>query len=417
MRVPDATPRRILAGVSAQTFARFSQTAAAFGTVAALARLTPLATLGHFAVYLGLFQLAEVVIDFGSSLSFVRRAAAEPSRARAELRGAIRFRMVSAPLVAGLLAAVVLLDSSLRPFGPWMLLATPLLLAHVVGCWGALFELRLAFGKPSLFKAATALGGLAFTLFAALQGIVDPGFYVFLAVAAQAVYNLLLFLAARPLLADYPVTTGETVGYRREALLLGAGAVCRDLYGRLDLFLLRVLISPAAAGLYEPARRMLNVALHLPNYAMRVAMPALARRAGEAPSTLPATTWRIARRLALFAFPSALISLPLAAPVLHALFGEAFADSAPALRVLAFAAAAAYVGMAFLVSLIAAGHARAALLLSALGLGVASIAALLLIPQFGTVGAASTRLLVELLVAGGGMVLLRASVRAEHPTG
>lgn len=399
--MPDATPRRFALGVGFQTLGRTGHALAALGTLAVLTQTLDEAGVGVFASYLALYALLDVAVDAGSNMALLRRASSQPASLQPTLRQALGFRAVSCLLAA--LAALTYhgLDPGSGLSAPWGWLCVLTLLSHLPGTYGVLFHLRLRFGFPSLARSLASVASFGVVLLlATATASRDPMLYTFVGLAPRALGNVAIGWKARGLLRAFPRGADArpaAPGFVAESLHLGFGGVLRESYAQLDLLLLRWLVGADVAGLYAPARRTLSLALLLPNYLLTVATPPLAARSEADPAAYRRMTLRLAKGLALFALPAALLSLPLASWYLS-FFGESYVATTPALRILAAAAAAAYPGMVFLTALIARGGAAPALLVSALALGLNTGINLALIPVYAVTGAAVARLAAEATV-------------------
>lgn len=421
-QVPQATPKRFAWGVAFQTFGRIGHTGATFFTLWLLTQILEPDGVGLFASFLFLFALLDVAVDAGSSMALLRRSSAQPGRLQKELRLALRFRTWSI-WIAG---AVALLYFALEPraaVDEWALLCVFLMFSHLPATYGVVYHLRLQFGFPSGARfAGSALSVLAVLLCAGLE-VRDPTVFLCATLFGRAIGHLAIYWGARSLLRDYEPSkesfeTNEnsqfSESYHRESLTLGLGGFIREAYGRLDLLLLRWLVSPETAGIYAPASRALNLSLLFPSYMLSVAMPDMAANAhANSPATQGISrefvrkSGRLARNLFLFATVAALISLPLAPWFLGSLFGTDYQSATDALRVMAAAAVLAYAAGVFVTALIACGEAHASMWLSSLALIVNLGANLILIPVWGMTGAACARVLCEAVILAGTGAWLR----------
>jgi len=388
---------------------RVGHAGAALATLMVLSRHLDVAGVGLYGSYLALYGLLDVATDAGSGLALVRRVSARPERWRASLRAALRFRGISLALAAIPALAYALLDPQARRLGPWGLLAAASLLGHLPGTWRALLQIRLRFGLLALAQAGGALLGLAAVLALVAAGVGNPLVFLCATLASRALGNILVWGGGRHMLSAHQGGAREDVadpGFARESLTLGAGSLFREAYGRLDVLLLRLLVGAEAAGLYAPCRAAVNLALVLPSYLLTVALPSLAALARRAPAAFLRRCRRLALGLAAVAFPGAAATLPLVPWLLVALFGDAWLPAAPALRILAGAAALAWPGSVLLTGLVARGGAGDALRASALALAGNLLLNLALIPLLGLSGAALARLAAEFLMVASARHLL-----------
>lgn len=407
-QVPEATPHRFAWGIGFQTVGRLGHAASAFITVLLLTHELSPEGVGLFASYLFLFALLEVAVDGGSSMALLRRASAHPQGLIPSLRQAHRFRGWTG-LLTSLLA---LLYAAIDPQVTWGLpigLCAFSLFGSLPATAGVVFHLRLEFAWPSICRLLGSALSVAGVLILTASGCQDPLVYVALCLYGKFLAHLGIWFGAKKYLRAYP-KTGDTVSepsFLRESLTLGMGGLIREAYGRLDLLLLRWFAGPAAAGFYTPASRALNLSLLLPSYFLAVAMPPMAAQADRDPEAFHRSRRRFLKRLLAFAIPAALLSMPLVPWFLQTLFGEPYLAAVDALRILAWASVCAYGGSVFITALIARGQAKESLQVSFLALLVNVTLNLCLIPLWGLAGAATARLLCELVVTFGARAKLR----------
>ncbi len=368
--------------------------------------------MGLFGVYEALFAVLDVIVDGGSGSALIRRCGAQPETLRSNLRAALGYRLATWSLAAGGAFLYAAFDSKVSTTDPGLLLCVAALGGGLARRRVVLFHLRLRFGFPALLSAASAWCALGGMMLLALRGIHAPLAYLGVVWSARAAGDLVLAWRAGPLLRSYPrrevpdapadFRDHERSSFTLEASTLGLGALVRECYGRLDMFLVRALLGTSAAGIYTPVRKTFNLALQFPAYVGAVAMPALSARAKEDPLAMRRACLTYARHLATFAIPAALIATPLAAPYLKLVFGADFLPGAAALRILAWTAALIFPGSVLLVGVVARGRARSALVISGVALAVTVVGSVGLIPLWGLAGAATARLVAEGVVVVGG---------------
>lgn len=396
-QVPGASLKRTLAGVGFQALGRLAHGLVSFALLVILAQVLDPAGVGVYAATVAFFGLLDTLVDGGSVLALVRRSSADPRQFRPLLRRAHRLRWISSGLAVAAAALYLQLDPRAPGGDLWGWLAALSLLSHVPGTDSAVFNLRLDFGYPALVRGLTAAAALAGALLMAQLGVRDPLAYLCLTQARTALANAILWLRAQPWIRAWPAEPVDTAGYLHESFTLGFGGLLREGYLRADVLFLRWTLGPEAAGLYAPARSALNFALQWPSYLLTVALPPLAADAHRSWQEFQRRCWLLARGLAVFAWPAALVSLPFAPWFLRSFFGDEYVAAAPALRILAGVAALAYPGMALVTALIACGRARAALWISALALALSLALNAGLIPAWGLPGAATARAGAELV--------------------
>ncbi len=154
---------------------------------------------------------------------------------------------------------------------------------------------------------------------------------------------------------------------------------------RLEVLALFAWRSPAEAGLFALALKIVESLNGIPGAIAAGALPALTREA-LAQARREARE-RTARTVALIAVPGAVL-LSLLAPRVAAAWSPAYAPAAPYLRILALAIVPMFMNAVLLHALIAAGRPERVPALTAVRVAVAGLLALALIPSLGAAGAA-----------------------------
>ena len=396
--VPQATPKRYVAGVAFQIIGRCGQAAAALAIMALLTRKLGIAAVGVFASWEAIFTLLDVVVDGGSGNAIVRRGGATPSAIKGLLKRALRFRIVTAALASVCVFSVAQLDSRISPSDPSLLICTIGLWFHLFGTSACIFNLNLDFRFPSIVRISSAVLGLSFALILFSHDSLNPLDYLAAIAIARMFGNLAIWLGARPLINKRPDHSPATslIGFEREAISLGIGWFVRESYGRLDIIALRTIAGPAAAGIYAPIRKTFTLAMQVPAFINNVAMPSLASQAKSAVDEYSKHVKVLARNLTLFVIPAALLIWPFAYLYLDLAFGSEYgAQGVEAMWVLIGAGVFVFPTSVFITALIARGDARQALIVSAIALCTCIVGNLLWVPEHDVFGAALARLATE----------------------
>jgi O-antigen/teichoic acid export membrane protein len=384
------------------------------GLVAAvvLARHFAKDEIGQFFICGTLALLAAMVTHLGTGQQLQRTAAQRPEAALAELGRILALRLGLTALVwpalnlAVWVAAPDLLAISL-------LTSLYVLVGDLFFAFGAVF---VGLGKLGLRLATGAIGPLL--IVAATVAAVAGGADLLTVLALYVPANLIMVGAALAVLRRRvgPVRLDwEASGAVRlvracwpffliEALQL--------LQFKIDTVMIFALVSAAAVADYEVAYKLLEVSRTLVRPAAMVFFPACAAMAAVA-------DWSGFRRTARWLLAvSAVLGLGLAVPVIPlagaivtGVWGAAYADSAPILRVLMLTLPPLYVSFAATYLAIALHLERSlvrvllVLILFNVGLNAAAI------PAWGALGAAGATLMTELAAAA---VLTWLVLRALH---
>lgn len=355
----------------------------------------------------GLITFAQAVLgyvllggDFGLSIHGVREMAVHESARERTWRTVAALRAS----LSALLVAVALLVTWLVPaahttrlvMSCTLLVALPLAL---VPDWAfrAIGRMDLAGLMGALQPALLLVGALA--LIHAPDDVVWAPLLRLVAGAAAAALGIVLLRRAR--FGEREASRAEpAAGWRdtlrsplaRSALASGGVLLTANLavlaYNSGDSLLLKAFLGDRAVGLYGSAYRVIQVPLAAFNAVTFAAFPLLARLAkGQA-----AEARRLAGRLVSVALVGGVaLALALAwgaEPVVHALFGSEYGESARALRLLAFAIPLDFVVSTLGTAHVAAGRERP-LAWCAGSAAVLNLAAnVVLIPRLGIAGAA-----------------------------
>lgn len=240
-----------------------------------------------------------------------------------------------------------------------------------------------SFLPPAVTFVATALG----------VGVLRGGVAAALAAqgcghAAAAAYAWRARRDWRPR-AHKPTRGDDTTGYVRAVLHYGSRAYLGNMLAylnyRLDLFLLNAWTTPAAVGLYSVAVGVGERLWLLSYAASAMLLPRIARDPGDTSGLTPIIARHVLAASALVAV--ALVALaPWALPWV---FGAAFGEAVPALRMLCPGLVACALSRVLSSDLAGRGHPGVNAALGAAALGINCVANAAWIPRWGPLGAAA----------------------------
>jgi len=183
----------------------------------------------------------------------------------------------------------------------------------------------------------------------------------------------------------------------RPAITMGASQGLGLMSYNFDSVLLGFLLGPTAVGWYNAAYKPVTVVLAMPVTYFLGLFPALSRTYTESREAFRQIVVRSLRLTSIFAVPLGVGGTFLAEPIISLLFGPAYANSVPVLRILSWSAMLAILRGTCKHALIAAGKPwldlRCAGASAVLNLGLN----LLFIPRYGIIGAAVATLVAELI--------------------
>ena len=371
-------------------------------TVVAARRLSR-SDFALFALASTLGWLASVAADFGLQLHLARAVAQTPDAARALLARWWPIRAATgAVALAGAIAALPLTGAT----ATWPSLFF-LLTYAANGATEFLYYYFRGHARTDLESTLTLAQRSAMLLLALAALAVAPGAYwLSVAMLAPALAGLAAaLLLARGLGGDGDTTVRPFVprgpAFVRDVAPIGVGILLSALYFRIDVFLLQQWSGEAVVGVYNAMFRLVDALRLFPAAVLAVALPALSRAGDRRPLVALAIPMTVAATVATAA------GWLLAPWLVHALYGAAFDDGVPTLRLLLLSLPLMALNYALTHQLIGwHGHRAYA------GICAAALAANLVlnwrwIPLIGMRGAAWSTLWTEVLLTLGCLVALR----------
>jgi O-antigen/teichoic acid export membrane protein len=355
-------------------------------TVLAMIRHLTAAPYGAFATLVNYTAIVSVVLDLGFNVLFVREGARHPSEIQRYLRNVMSLRLLMSVLSLGLLAIALAangLGSLLVPAFVLMVLTSYSTLLR-----NGLYAVQ-KLGYEAIAVVLESLVLLAFVLFGIKTG---RGLTYFVwAYAAQYAFSCAYFVGV------LAVKRIAVIGWRFELPLI--------LYFRIDQPLVYALRPHVEAGWYGAAYKPFEALLFIPMTFLSIVFPVLSIYHRERAGELLDAVNRFFKALLLIGWPMSVGIFMLAHPLTRLLFGQAYEQSEPALRILALSLGFAFVNNAFIGALSATDHqasftwAAGWSLLANLSMNLA------LIPTFGYVGASWATVFTEIVLGAVGWTL------------
>lgn len=165
------------------------------------------------------------------------------------------------------------------------------------------------------------------------------------------------------------------------------------LYMRLDQVMIAYLVGPAENGLYSAAVKISEVFYFLPMIIVASASPAIIRLKTTSPALYQQRLRKLYEVLAFLAFLLTALLFFGATPLISLLYGEAYFDAAPILKILSCGLVFTFLGVAFGISLRAENLTFYSMLQTCFGLCANLLLNFLWIPKFGAVGASFATLI------------------------
>jgi O-antigen/teichoic acid export membrane protein len=196
-----------------------------------------------------------------------------------------------------------------------------------------------------------------------------------------------------------------------KAFPISLSRVARGLLASLDILLLGILATPAAVGIYGAALRVPQFATVIAAKLLTATFPAVARSVTASDtSRLRLIHGELVHVVVGTGLPMVLALSLVADTLVTLLFGEAFRDSGPVLRILVWKALLVGVGGLYR-NVVLARKPVLEMRVTLLGLAVTAAALLALVPAFGVRGAALGTLLGEATLLVGYALAARDRVK------
>lgn len=377
-----------------------------------IALVTVLATLnwlgapryGTFTTLVNYTAIVSVVLDLGFNVLYVREGARDRAEIQRYLRNVMSIRVLMA------VVSFVVLAAALSIAGLGDLLA-PAFALMVLTSYSTLLRNTLYAVQRLGYEAIAVVLESAVLLALVVAGILTHRgvTYFVWAYAAQYAFSCAYFIVV------LAVKRIAVIGWRFEPKLLRAWFwqglpfaltfVLTILYFKIDQPLVYALRPHAEAGWYGAAYKPFEALLFIPMTLLSVAFPVLSVYHRERPLELPDAVSRFYKALLLIGWPMTVGIFLLAPTLTRLLFSASFANSEPALRILALALVIGFVNNAFIGALSASDH-QSSFTWAAVWSLVANVGLnLVLIPTYGYIGASWATVATEIVLFIAGWTL------------
>lgn len=384
--------------IAAQVLGRLFNLALGIVVTALIARTLGERDFGQWSTLFVVIQLAGYLTDLGLESVVVQSAAGDPKQEARWIGALVSLRLLLVvPILAVTVVVVFLLASSHQ-----MLLAGIALSAGILnGVPGALrvvFQFRVRNDVPIVVMTINSVVWGASVIVLAMQ----HGSMTAFAVCFLAVGTLTALLQAGVGLREVTVRFAGARRLWSELVRIGfpiaLGGLLITAYGRIDQIIVFELAGARQAGLYGAVYRVLDQAQFLPISLTTTLLPILSAVYVSDPQRVPRLLQTAVDYATMGSLGALAFALAASRPVVGLVFGEEFADAAPALPILMGAfVLISYGYLASMVVLILRLQ-RAFVAFAAAGLVVNVALNLLLVPKYGFLAAAWITLATELVV-------------------
>jgi len=378
----------------------------------------PEGDVGLYYFLVNLWNILNVLIDFGGDPIATREIARHPHQERAILSDFLRAKAWLAGIGLAVFLIVVLSLIDDRAHRTSFLLTLFALPGFYLGSFSVMFRVRHQMGWPALallIGQAVFFVGSVVGLFAFESG---PGRFRGLALAFTAgalIGGVLIHQLARrrlPRLAGERSQRGAR-GFLRECWPQGVAALAGILYFYVDTLMLKALSGDAQAGYYNAAFRLLNFFIYAAGVISISVMPVLAREFARNQGRFRDVFRGTFTLLLLLAVPVGATGLALASELMTFLYRErmsTYGVAVPTLKVLLAAGVFTFGGALASTTLVAVKRQGLWTLVAVTGLGVNVGLNLWAIPRWGHLGAAWATLVTEGVVLALCLVVVRRIV-------
>ena len=407
--------RRIILNAASLLFAYGLPRVFTAGSVVLAARVLGNEEFGNYGMAAALAVIMSILATLGMLPLLVREMAREPDRAPELMRSAHLVKTMSNAVM--LPALLILARYGLGYSEPVVTAALLLGLAYGVGAYAEnLAAYYQAMERMHIWTQASALFGLVTGALGAYLIWSSSSMVLFCAapvVGQMASLGWLLFRAPAGVRWGHRARVGQVRGLMAELVPFAAAFVALTVYYKVDVLLLAHWRSPAEVGDYTAAYKFWDIAQALSLVGIAAVYPLLSR---VAPRAETRGRWAASRVMEL----TLLVTVPLAAllwlarePVVLTLFGDAYVRSVPVVGWLAPAFPALAVNLLAGYVLGASDRMRYVAPLYVLGIAVNVLLNTWLIAASGAVGAAGAKLISEVMLAMGFLVLMRIRAGAS----
>ncbi|HEY7148815.1 MAG TPA: flippase [Gaiellaceae bacterium] len=211
---------------------------------------------------------------------------------------------------------------------------------------------------------------------------------------------------------DLRTNIGRMVALTKRSLPYWAFGVFFMLYLWIDFVMLSLLTSDEVVGWYAVPTRLFQTLMFLPVAVATAWLPHFVRGFEESDETLKSAARQPIELVLLLSLPIAALTAALADPVIHLLYGDAYAHSVPVMAILGLCIPAMYMNIMLSQVLIAMNRQATWTWVMAITTIINPLFNLVLIPltqdQYdnGAIGAAISLLLTEIVVVAAGVWLI-----------
>jgi O-antigen/teichoic acid export membrane protein len=380
--------------------AEFSRKALLAATVLLCARFLSPRAFGDYIFLLSFYQIFAVLGAAGLPSNLLRAVArGRQSGMRIGFASVLARLVYIVPTAALMFVAMRLLGLADQYFSALGVLVLMMVVRGAAENVAFIFqgnEDQISSAKIGVIQSTVTLLGTLAICFTSKSVLLLIGAHVLGGLVSAAYgFVLLHFQGPRSQESDAAIYD-ETRSLLSESHWLNAGASVASAYNRIDVLLLRRLLTAEAVAVYGVPYRILDLAQIVPSSLTATILPSLCRN-GETDTGI--TRPRAAMRFLLVIALMLVAIVTIAAPrVTLLLFGSKYRDSIPVLQILIWATVPMFWNFVLNAQLVANSFDRAIFYGACIALAVNVGLNLLLIPKFGYLACAGVTLVTELVL-------------------
>jgi O-antigen/teichoic acid export membrane protein len=376
---------------------------------------------GIFVSALSVSGVAGIVLGLGTRSYLVREIVVNRPESSSLIGTAIVLRLALAPIFAGCVIGYVLLaqptgQARLVLFLVAMSTLLTLLVEPLQAGFQAMERMQYLAYSDVISKSAQAVSGIVLCVL----GFRAVGIAANVAVVAAAVIVLNVVWLRRLLHIEWRTTVQLVLRMARQSLPYWVFGVCSLIYLWIDTILLSLMTRPEVVGWYGAPTRLFQTLMFIPVLISTAWLPRLVAAFEDGEERLHAAARLPLETVLVLSVPVAAVTAIMASPMVHLLYGDAYANAVPVMVILGLCVPPMYANIIMATIVIAKKRQIAWTWIMAGATVVNPPMNLLLIPfaerhyNNGAIGAAIALLLTELLVATGGYLLVGRSVFGRH---
>lgn len=413
-----STARRTFRNVLSLVVSRPLSKIVAFLASVWLVRYLGKENLGILDTALGFVALFGYVSDFGTQHFVIREVSRDRRAAGAYLSNFLSLQILFGLFLFGLIVVIV---NSVGHYSSLVkqavyLAGAGLVVTSLSAPFKAIFYAHEAIHISAVLTVVLALAGAALTACGILLGC-GVRFFAGISIVSGLAIVIMSYVVCREQFV--PPRLGRDVGLWWRmlkmsfpyAMLMGATVI----YRRIDIQMLYAMKGKIAVGYYSAVGRLVN-SLIMPAQAVMAAMlPVLSRQFASSGERFRLTAEKTLKYVGALGIPMAVGAFLLSKEIALLLYGEEFAPSAAALRILSWTLAVSSITLVLAYSLVASGRVVMMAGFNALAAVVNVLANLLLIPRYSFRGAAVATLACEAALLGVFVLYVRRWEVAAFP--